>query len=243
MCGRFVSAQAPDQVAAYFGAVLDETLLAPNYNVAPTNDIYAVVLRPDGRHLTTFHWGLIPSWAKDAKIGMKMINARSETVLEKNVFKSPLKKKRCIIPMDGFYEWKAPGPGAPLGPKGKPVKQPLFIHRADGEPLAIAGVWESWAPPAAAEGERLYSATLFTTAANEDMAPVHDRMPVILPASAWDKCLDPENNDLELLSGLLLPAPKGLLAMHEVSTDVNNVRNKGQHLIDPVAAVAPSSLF
>lgn len=236
MCGRFVSASPPDQIAAYFDAALDETALAPNYNVAPTNDIYAVVLRPDGRHLTTFHWGLIPSWAKDAKVGMKMINARSETALAKNVFKTALTKgRRCLVPMDGFYEWRAPGPDGPVNAKGKPVKQPLFIHRADGEPLAVAGIWESWSPPEAAEGQRLYSATVFTTSANKDMAPIHDRMPVIIPARHWEAWLDPAT-DLERLSGLLVPAPKGLLAMHEVSTEVNNVRNKGPQLVEPQRA-------
>ena len=145
MCGRFVSSSSPEKIAEYFGAAFEGETLGENYNVAPTNDIYAVVAGPDGKpRLEVFHWGLIPVWAKDAKIGPKMINARAETLAEKPAYKGVFKKPRCIIPMDGFYEWKAGEPGGPVTKAGKPAKQPMFIHRLDGEPLAVAGLWSAW---------------------------------------------------------------------------------------------------
>ena len=166
---------------------------------------------------------------QDSKIASTMINARAETVAEKPAFKGLVKKHRLLIPMDGFYEWKRPADGP---------KQPMFIHRVDGLPLAVAGLWAAWRDRSGPDDAPwLHTCTVITTAANDMMRPVHDRMPVILPASSWDAWLDPANNDLEMLSGLLLPAPKGLLVMHEVSTDVNNVRNKGEHLADEVDPV------
>jgi len=237
MCGRFVSATPPDQIAAYFGATLDAEVLPDNFNVAPANDIYAIVDTGAGPTLQVFHWGLIPSWAKDAKIGQKMINARSETLADKAAFKSIFRKYRCIIPADGFYEWKAE-PGK-LTRTGKPAKQPMYIHRLDGEPLAFAGLWSVWKDRSAGDDLALHSATIVTTSANATMAPVHDRMPVLLPRSRWAEWLDPANDDLVSLGGLLVPAPDDALTMHPVSTEVNNVRNKGAGLrapIDPDAA-------
>jgi putative SOS response-associated peptidase YedK len=244
MCGRFVSSSNPDQIAAYFGAEPPATDLGANYNVAPTNDVYAVVEDADGtRRLQVFHWGLVPVWAKDLKIASKMINARSETVAEKNAYKPVFRKTRCIIPMDGFYEWRAPKPGepAPLTPKGKPAKQPMFIHRLDGEPLAVAGLWTAWRDKnAGPDAPWLHSCTVLTTSANETMEPVHDRMPVILPATAWKGWLDPANDDMVSLGELLVPAPNNLLTMHPVSMEVNKVTNKGPELIDEVDPNAPA---
>lgn len=236
MCGRFVSSSTPDKIAEYFGATFDGETLGENHNVAPTNDIYAVVAGPDGTpRLEVFHWGLIPVWAKERKVGAKMINARAETLAEKPAYKGVFRKTRCIIPMDGFYEWQAGAPGGPVTKAGKPAKQPTFIHRLDGEPLAVAGLWSAWRDKTAGpDADWLHSATVVTTSANATMAPIHDRMPVILPQSAWAQWLDPDNQDLEALSGLLVPAPDSLLDVHPVSTDVNNVRNKGSELILPV---------
>jgi len=225
MCGRFVSATPPDELAAYFDAAAPPESLPQSFNVAPTNDIWAVVETPAGRSLEAVHWGLVPSWAKDMKLGQKMINARAETLLEKNVFKAALKRRRCIIPVDGFYEWKVI--------PGQKAKQPYFIHRADGEPLAFAGLWETWRDPnAGPDAPVLHSATIVTVAANGDMAPIHDRMPAVLTPATWAEWLDRGNDDVASLTGLLVPAPDGLLTMHRVSTDVNNVRNRGEHLID-----------
>ena len=233
MCGRFVSTANPERIASYFGAEADVETLGENYNVAPTQDIYGVVTGPDGiLRVQAFHWGLIPSWAKDRKIGSKMINARSETLAEKPAFKGLLAKKRCLIPMDGFYEWKAGTADGPVNAKGKPLKQPMFIHRIDGEPLAVAGLWTAWKDPEA--GSRwLQSATVVTTAANETMQAVHDRMPVIVPASRWKEWLDPDNHDIAALSELFTERNDGILTMHPVSTDVNNVRNNDPSLADP----------
>ncbi len=260
MCGRFVSASSPETIAEYFGAAFGGESLGDNYNVAPTNDVYGIVADPapaaapegaradaasptsstDGRRLEVFHWGLIPSWAKDRKIGAKMINARAETLGEKPAFKGVFRKHRCIIPMDGFYEWQAATESSPLDAKGKPRKQPMFIHRIDDEPLAVAGLWARWKDPAAetdsGDDMWLHSATVVTTSANATMRPVHDRMPVILPRSVWDEWLDPDMHDTERLSELLVPAADDILTMHPVSYDVNNVRNKDAHLVDAVAA-------
>ena len=225
MCGRFVSASPPDQVAAYFDAEAPEALLEPSYNVAPTDDIYAIVEDGGVRHLDAFHWGLIPLWAKDAKIGSRMINARAESLASKGAFKSAFAKRRCIIPADGFYEWKKL-------PDGK-RKQPMFIHHPDGEPYALAGLWEVWRGPER-DQEPLRSCTVITGTPNETMATIHDRMPVILPKSAWAAWLDRDNDDLEALGKLLVPAPAKLTLMHPVSTEVNNVRNDGAHLVEPI---------
>ncbi len=236
MCGRFVSTQTPEQIASFFGASFEGDPLAPSYNVAPTNDVYAVVHDVDhGQTVHAFHWGLVPVWAKDTKIGSSMINARAETLAEKPTFKGLLRKRRCIIPMDGFYEWRAAAASAPLGPRAKPVKQPMFIHRADGDPLAIAGLWTAWHDKSGPEdGPWLHSCTIITTAANTTMSPVHDRMPVILSRSDWAQWLTPDESDVGALTALLLPAGSDILTMHPVSTQVNNVRNKGAELVVPI---------
>jgi putative SOS response-associated peptidase YedK len=243
MCGRFVSTAGPDRIAAYFDTVLPTEAVAEslgeNYNVAPTQDIYAVVANGTaadiGARVDAFHWGLIPSWAKDRKIASRMINARSETLAEKPAFKGLFAKKRCIIPMDGFYEWQPGTPDGPLNAKGQPLKQPMFIHRRDGDPLAVAGLWTAWKDPDDPEGRFLHSATIITTAANETMRAVHDRMPALLTAEHWSTWLDPSNGDVSSLGALLDGGPPDLLTMEPVSTDVNNVRNNRPELIEPVS--------
>ena len=235
MCGRFVSATAPERIAKYFGAESTVETLGENFNVAPTNDIYGVV-DPGGdtRELQVFHWGLIPVWAKERKIGQRMINARSETLAEKAAFKADFRKHRCIIPMDGFYEWAAGIEGGPVTKAGKPAKRPHFIHRVDDEPLAVAGLWSMWRDKTEGpDAPWLHSATVITTTANATMETIHDRMPVILPKAMWSMWLDPVNQNIDMLQRLLVPAPDDLLTMSEVATEVNNVRNKGPHLIDP----------
>jgi putative SOS response-associated peptidase YedK len=229
MCGRFVSASPPDEIARYFDAEAPEAALEPSFNVAPTNDVYAVLSDGGVRRVDAFHWGLVPGWAKDPKVGSRMINARAETLATKNAYKPALKRRRCLIPADGFYEWQKL--------EGVKRKQPYFISRPDGEPYAFAGLWEVWRGPKDAEGNRtgdpLRSATIITTTPNSEMAKIHDRMPVILPASAWDAWLDPDNDDLDTLGKLLVPAPAELTRLQPVSTLVNNVRNKGPELMAP----------
>lgn len=229
MCGRFVSSSSPEDLVAYFGVDhVAESVLEPNYNVAPTQDVYAVVEDDGTRHLDAFHWGLVPSWAKDAKIGSRMINARAETVAEKGAFKPSLARRRCLIPADGFYEWKKVG-----GRGTKARKQPVLVCRADGAPLAFAGLWAVWRGPDR-EQDPLRSATVITTDANQLLSDVHDRMPVIVPETAWDTWLDRDNDDIEALRRMLVPAPDDLLTLTPVSTEVNNVRNNGPELVEPV---------
>jgi putative SOS response-associated peptidase YedK len=233
MCGRFVSATPPDQIAAYFGAEPTEAVLEPSYNVAPTKDVYAVLADGGVRHVDAFHWGLIPLWAKDAKIGSKMINARADTLAEKNAFKSAFRKRRCLIPADGFYEWQKRGAQGGGTGTSKAPKQPYFIARPDGEPYAFAGLWEVWRGPNK-DQEPLRSCTIITTDPNDVMAKIHDRMPVILPESAWDTWLDRDVDDLDLLGKLLVPADPALTVLRPISTEVNNVRNDGPQLLDEV---------
>jgi putative SOS response-associated peptidase YedK len=253
VCGRFVSSQGPDKIAAFFGASFDglssaeagasPNALPANFNVAPTNDVYGVVADGQGsRELQAFHWGLVPSWAKDTKIASKMINARSETLAEKPAFKNIFKRKRLLIPMDGFYEWQAgvASPSEPLTKAGKVPKQPLYIYRRDGEPLAVAGLWTTWRDKAeSADAPWLHSCTVITTSANATMRPVHDRMPVLLHPRHWNEWLDPVNADIDSLHRLLVPAADDVLTMHPVSTAVNNVRNKGSELIDAISPASP----
>lgn len=227
MCGRYVSSSTPDEIADYFDAEeRPEQALDPSWNVAPTDDVY-VVLEEDGvRRVAEHHWGLVPFWAKSPAIGSKMINARADGLATKGAFKDSFARKRCIVPADGFYEWQAV--------PGHKVKQPYLITRRTGEPLAFAGLWSSWRPPSSDGSERLRSTTIITTTPNDLMATLHDRMPVILPASAWAEWLDPDNHDVEDLARLLVPAPEDVLTLRPVSTEVNSVRNQGPHLIDPV---------
>ena len=231
MCGRFVSVSPPDEVARYFDASPPATAtLEPSWNVAPTDDAYVVLVDQEERRLAVHHWGLVPFWAKDPSVGSRMINARAEGLADKGAFKRAFQGRRCILPIDGFYEWQAI--------PGQKAKQPYFIHGIDDEPLALAGLWEEWRGPDRSRDDRLRSTTIITTAANETMAPVHDRMPVILPASAWDEWLDPDNADVDRLADLLIPAPPELLVLRPVGTDVGNVRNNGPQLIEAVEPVS-----
>jgi putative SOS response-associated peptidase YedK len=239
MCGRYVSATPPEDLAAYFGAALPETVLPASFNVAPTNEVYGVLDTPAGRALRVFEWGLLPHWAKEARVGAKMINARADSVAAKPAFRSAFAKHRCIVPADGFYEWRALGPD-PVNPK-RSRKQPYYIHRPADAPLALAGLWSAWRDPnGGADAPWRHTLSIITTDANETMAPLHDRMPVILPPSAWSRWLDPGNRDTAALQGLLVPAPPELLVVRAVATDVNSVRNKGPHLIDEVPPLAPA---
>jgi putative SOS response-associated peptidase YedK len=232
MCGRYVSSTPPDQIASYFGAdAVGETVVVEpdrytNYNVAPSTEVFVVVERDGHRVLDRFHWGLLPIWAKEVKVGNRMINARAESVREKNAFKHAFRKRRCLIPADGFYEWTAL--------EGQKRKQPWYIHRTDGDPLAFAGLWELWRGPDRSGEIVVASCSIITGEPNEKMATIHNRMPVILPPDNWARWLDPEMQDMDAMAELLVPAPSELISIHAVSTEVNNVRNKGAELIDPV---------
>ncbi len=253
MCGRFVSASPPDELANYFGTEVPEQALEESYNVAPTNEVYVVRARESHRTLAPAKWGLVPFWAKDAKIGSRMINARSETAPAKPAFRRAFSKRRCLIPADGFYEWAAQSDEVIEAAKAaakaegrkfvKPKKQPFYIYRADEEPLVFGGLWERWIPKDEdgndiPDADPLDSCTILTCAANNTMAPVHDRMPVMIPPNAWDDWLDPES-DADHMKSLLVPAPDALLTMHTITTMVNSVRNKGAELIAPGVVEPP----
>ena len=238
MCGRFVSASSPGEIADYFGATsVSETLTEPNYNVAPTVDVPVIVSKDSERHLDLMRWGLIPFWAKSISIGAKMINARVETVTEKSAFRNAIKKHRCIIPADAFYEWTAVKDPAAK----KPRKQPWCIQRNDGAPFAFAGMFESWRDPDG-DGTRLRSCTILTGPANEAMQPIHDRMPIMVAPSQWDAWLNPDDLDAAALLATIEPPPAELFAIHAVSTAVNNSRSSGAQLMDQVEPMTEASL-
>lgn len=231
MCGRFVSASPPDELANYFGAAEPDGGLEPNFNVAPTNEVYVVRAADGNRNLASLRWGLVPFWAKDLKIGSKMINARAETVAEKPAFRKAFQTRRCLIPADGFYEWAKV--------TGQKTKQPYFIHRPDGEPIVFAGMWERWKPrledgkTVDEDAEVIETCTILTCEPNNTMATIHNRMPVLLAPGVWDDWLS-EETPMDFVSSLMKPAPDDLLRLVPISTAVNNVRNKGEELIQPL---------
>lgn len=196
--------------------------LFPRYNIAPTQGVPIVRLGEDERrHLTMVHWGLIPGWADDPKIGNRMINARGDTVATKPSFRQAFKKRRCLVVADGFYEWQQTG-----GPR----KQPYYIRLKNDGPFAFAGLWERWSKG----GTPIESCTIITTEPNELMAELHDRMPVILRPGAYGVWLDPAVQEPERLQPLLCPYPAGEMVAHPVSTVVNNPRNEQVECVAPV---------
>ena len=226
MCGRYVTVSSPALLAERFQVTeVRPKELEPSYNVAPRADVPVVAERHGERVLDVVRWGLVPFWAKDHKIGDRMINAWAEKLVSSNAFKRPFERKRCIVPADGFYEWQKTD--------GK-RKQPWFIRRRDGEPLAFAGLWESWHDPDADDdAPPLRSCVIITTEPNELLAPIHDRMPVVLPETEWDTWLDVDNHDTTSLRKLLVPFPAGELEAWAVSTLVNKADNNGPELLDP----------
>lgn len=240
MCGRFAVTADPVRLAEEFHARNETGLQAaqPDYNVAPTTDVAAVVARHDERRLRLMRWGLLPPWVKSGPDGAPvvknlLINARAETVTTSPAFRSAAAHKRCLVPMDGYYEWK-PNPDTPK--RGR--KTPFYFFRPDGHRLAVAGLWSAWRP--SADGDALLTCTVITTDAVGEFAAVHDRMPLILGERDWDRWLDP---DAPAPAELLAGAPDvGALAMREVSTLVNRVANNGPELIEP-AGNQPVGLF
>jgi putative SOS response-associated peptidase YedK len=246
MCGRYASSRKPEDLVEEFEIDrATEKHLEADYNVAPTKDVYAVLERtpreapddtPPERRLTVVRWGLVPSWAKEASIGNRMINARMETLAEKPSFKRPFAKRRCLLPADGYFEWY---PTQQKGKSGKPLKQPFFIRPADGGVLAMAGLYEIWrdkSVPEDQEGAFLWTATVITTSAEDDVGHIHDRMPMIVERSQYAAWLDPNVSEPDELRRLLVPAAPGRLEAYPVSTAVNNVRNNGPELVDPLPA-------
>lgn len=221
-----------------------DVVLAPDYNVAPTKEVYAVSTRTargedvPQRELAVARWGLVPSWAKDPKIGSRMINARWETAAEKPAFRRAFAKRRCLLPADGYYEWYTPSADdAPRGRSGKPLKQPYFIHPADDDVLAMAGLYEFWRDPERDPEDPdswLRTVTILTTSATDDLGRIHDRMPMCVQREQWTQWLDPDLSDVPQIRSLARPAAPGWLAAYPVSTQVNSVRNNGPELLVPI---------
>lgn len=221
MCGRFALYADYKVILERFDieqTSFDEDEYEPSYNIAPSQQIAAVVSDGNKNRLGKLKWGLIPPWAKDAKIGYKMINARAETAAEKPSYRNAFKKKRCLIIADSFYEWR----------KEESGKTPMLIKMKSGEPFAFAGLWESWESP---EGEPIHTCSILTTKPNEVMASIHDRMPVILSKESEKIWLDPNVQDIELLESVLKPYADGELEAYQVSEEVNSPKNNKAELI------------
>jgi putative SOS response-associated peptidase YedK len=253
MCGRYASSRRPEDLIEEFEVERSHVAgaLAADYNVAPTKEVYAVVSRPPSqekqrptqRQLRVLTWGLVPSWAKDPTVGNRLINARVETAAEKPVFRRAIAARRCLLPADGYYEWYSPEQRAEDAPgaddkRPKPRKQPFFIHHPDGAVLAMAGLYEVWRDPTRSDddpGRFSWTCTVLTTAAEDDLGRIHDRMPLLVEREQYDAWLDPTVSDPDLLRELLVPAAPGRLEAYPVSTLVNNVRNNGPELLEPLA--------
>jgi putative SOS response-associated peptidase YedK len=276
MCGRFASARKRQELLEEFGVQRDRVAepLRPDYNVAPTKPVYAVVTRrpedagkghgagPDGaehqagehqagehepgehqpaepeaaeregvRELRVVRWGLVPFWAKDISIGSRLINARAETVATKPAFRRAFARHRCLLPADGFYEWEKSG-----DPKS-PRKQPYYIRREDGGVLALAGLYELWRDKDRPDDDPdswLWTATIITTRAEDEVGRIHDRMPMVIEPARWADWLDPAASSADALHGLMTPAASVHLTTYPVSTEVNSVRHNGPGLIEPM---------
>lgn len=219
MCGRYAVTSAPETIRALFGYP-EQPNFPPRYNIAPTQPIAIVRLIEGRRQFALVRWGLLPSWVKDPKNFSLLINARAESLTDKPAFRAAMRYRRCLIPADGFYEWKASGPR----------KQPYFVRAKSGGLLAFAGLWETWTGP---NGEELETATIVTTRANSALAGIHDRMPAIVPPDAFNLWLDCAGVDAETALALVAPAPEGLLDAYEVSIDVNRTANDNPKLVEP----------
>ena len=246
MCGRYALTYSSDEIAEEFGAdrIDVEERLEPSWNVAPTDPVYGVMVRkrrddPETleRRVRGLQWGLVPSWAKDAKVGARMINARIETVATKSAFRRAFAVRRCLLPATGYFEWYGDGK----------AKQPFFIRPRDGGVLAMAGLYEIWRDPAVADDDDpaafRWTSTVITTEAEDDIGQIHDRMPMFVERERWSDWLAPDKQGDALLE-LLVPAAPGRLEAYPVSKDVGNVRNNGPYLIESLPADDdPAALF
>ena len=221
MCGRFTLTTDLEPLEERFSFRAKDLSFKPRYNIAPSQRVLAIIGDDKGNRAGLLRWGLIPSWAKDADIGNRMINARSETIAEKPSFRRALQKRRCLILADGFYEWRQEGK----------KKTPLFISLASREPFAFAGLWETWRPP---DGEPIHSCTIITTTPNSLMEPIHNRMPVILSRKVEGLWLDRTVDDPQKLLPLLVPYSDTLMDAYEVALTVNSPKNDSPACIAPL---------
>ena len=228
MCGRYTITSAPEALRALF-RFAEQPNFPARYNIAPTQPIPIVRLVEGKREFALVRWGFLPSWVKDPNAFSLIVNARGESVCDKPAFRAAMKRRRCLIPADGFYEWQASGKGP---------KQPFYIHAKSGKPMAFAGLWETWEGP---NGEEVDTAAIVTTRANRTLSPLHDRMPVIIAPDAFDLWLNCGEVDARTAETLIAPAPDDLLEAWPVSTAVNRTANDNAALILPLdlSAVAP----
>jgi putative SOS response-associated peptidase YedK len=226
MCGRYAITTAPDALRRFFGYE-EQPNFPARYNIAPTQPI-PVVRRQDGRRrFALVRWGLLPYWVKDPRTFPLLINARCEAVSDKPAFRNAMQRRRCLVPADGYYAWKAVGR----------TKQPYYVRLKSGAPMAFAGLWETWTGP---NGEEMETAVIITTAANAALGAIDERMPAILPPEAFDLWLDCDRVDAEMAAALLLPAGEELLDFHAVSPAVNRVANDSPDLLEPASVPAAS---
>ncbi|NLX14475.1 MAG: SOS response-associated peptidase [Phycisphaerales bacterium] len=219
MCGRYTIVD-PGQAADMLEPdEIEADLRRPRYNIAPTQKVPALLVRNGRRVLAEMQWGLVPAWARDKAMGVRLINARAETLSEKPAFRNALRKSRCLIPADGFYEWQKQGAR----------KIPMYIRLIGGRPFAFAGLFELWR----GQDEELLSCTIITTEADEPIRPIHERMPVILPCELYRSWLDPSLNDKDAISSLLRPVEGRMLEAYPVSSHVNSPRNDDPGCIMP----------
>ena len=224
MCGRFAIKSTPDYLRRLLGFV-ERPNFPPRYNIAPMQPIPLVRVENGARHFALARWGLIPSWVKDPRKFALLINARAEGIAEKPSFRAAIRRRRCLVPADGFYEWRREGKS----------KRPYFIRARGGEPMAFAGIWETWAD---IDGGEIDTAAIITCAANAVLAPIHARMPVVIPPEAFDRWLDPDETKFKEACELLKPAPDDLMEAYEVSPRVNKAANDDAENIVPVASAA-----
>ncbi|MFI1869843.1 SOS response-associated peptidase [Streptomyces jumonjinensis] len=271
MCGRYAASRRPEDLVGIFDVQKwePEETLAPDWNVAPTKEVYAILERPlkdaadprPVRQLRALKWGLVPSWAKSPEGAARMINARAETVHEKPSFRGPFASRRCILPADGYYEWVTAPEERELEEQGKrkrPRKQPYFVTPADGSVFAMAGLYEFWRDRTLPDDHPLAwwaTCTVLTTEAERgplgvapaqgpgSLAEIHPRMPLMLTPDRWDAWLDPSATDKERLKGLLAPPPEGLMRAYAVTTAVSNVRNNGPELLAELSGPEEGTLF
>jgi putative SOS response-associated peptidase YedK len=220
MCGRFVITSPPEALRRIFG-YLEQPSFPPRHNIAPTQPVPVVIIDNEARHFRLMRWGLIPSWVKDPRKITLLINARSETVQDKPAFKNPMKRRRCLIPADGYYEWQVVG--------GR--KRPLFIHRRDGSPLAFAALAETWIGP---NGEELDTVAIVTAPASADLAVLHHRVPVTMRPNDFERWLDCRAHEVDEVMPLLAGPEEGEFAWHEVSSRVNSANNDDAQLVLPI---------
>ena len=233
MCGRFTQERPASELAEIFAAEPLADELGARYNVAPTDDGFVVVQREDRRAVTTYRWGLVPHWSTDLEGGSRMFNARAETITASPAFREAFRRRRCIVPVDSFYEWKRQGT----------IRQPYRVTRADGMPLALAGLWAGWHDPESDAVHRTF--TIVTTTPNDAMSDLHDRMPVVLEGSAWDRWLVDGRagapvDEGELLA-MLQPTDAMPLRIYPVNRYVNDVRRDGPELIEPLSPTASAT--